>query len=48
MTRMLASDWSLPVLDVVQADVGGDDAGQQGHEGALLQLVKPGGGACSR
>ena len=28
-----------PVLDIVKADVGGDDAGEQRHQGALLQLV---------
>ena len=28
-----------PVLDIVEPDVGGDDAGEQRHEGALLQLV---------
>ena len=28
-----------PVLDIVEPDVGGDDAGEERHEGALLQLV---------
>ena len=32
-------DWSIPVLDVIEADVGGDDAGEERHQGALLQLV---------